>query len=80
MGDGGHTTGIWVGEGEDVLERVDERLGAESRSEWIKDAMRLRLAVDEVLADAQTPYATKREKRAFVRQILLDAVRSNDDS
>lgn len=70
----GRTTGIWIGDDEDVLDRVDARRSGESRSEWIKNAMRLRLAVDGALDDGVTPYATKREKRAFVRQALTDAV------
>lgn len=78
--DGGTTTGIWVGENEDVVERVDDRLAyGDSRSEWIKAAMELRLAVDDALAGADAEFDTDREKRAFVRQALLDALREERD-
>lgn len=73
--DGGTTIGIWVGEDEDVVERVDGRLDyGDSRSGYAKEALELRLAVDDALAEAGLEFDSPREKRAFLRQAILDAV------
>lgn len=72
--DGGRTVGVWVGSGETVIDRVDERLGyGDSRSQYTKDALELRLAVDDALETVGLEFDSEREKRAFVRQALVDA-------
>ncbi|MFB6217604.1 MAG: hypothetical protein ABEH77_00235 [Halobacteriaceae archaeon] len=72
--DGGTTIGVWVGEDEDVVDRVDERLDyGDSRSAYAKEALELKLAVDEAIEGVGLEFDTEREKRAFVRQAILDA-------
>lgn len=74
--DEGTTVGIWIGENDDVLSRVDDRLDyGDSRSDWIREAMKLRLAVDEALDGTDLSFGNDRERRAFVRQAVLDAAR-----
>jgi hypothetical protein len=74
------TTGVWFGEDEiDLLERFDRTLARErgadySRSAELKEAMRLYLAVEEVL-DAEGVDAAPRERDSIVRQALIDLVR-----
>jgi hypothetical protein len=72
--DEGTTIGVWVGAEERVVDRVDDRLGyGDSRSQYVKDALRLRLAVEEALDTAGLEFDSEREKRAFLRQAVLDA-------
>jgi hypothetical protein len=54
MASDGTTIGIWIGADDDVLREFDETLGcgpdhAGSRSEAIKEAMRLAIAVEETV-------------------------------
>lgn len=54
MTDGGTTIGVWVGEDDDVIDEFDERLDCGpnhvgSRSEEIKEAMRLAVVVQETI-------------------------------
>jgi hypothetical protein len=54
--DSGQTIGVWIGASDDVLDRFDETLEcgpnhAGSRSEEIKEAMRLAIAVHETVED-----------------------------
>ena len=77
---GGSTTGIWFGESDELLEDFDETFGETeaqwSRSEEIKQAMRLHLAVSDVLDQHDLAFRTEQEKRMWVRQALLDKIRS----
>jgi hypothetical protein len=74
--DGGTTIGVWVGEQNDVLDEFDAALDCGpghvgSRSEEIKEAMRLAVTVQETIADF--PYeVTGPELRHQVRQALLE--------
>jgi hypothetical protein len=80
--DGATTTGVWFGESEiDLLERFDRTLAAKrgaeySRSRELKEAMRLYLAVEEVL-DAEDVDAAPRERDGIVRQALIDLFRED---
>ncbi|MFB9804159.1 hypothetical protein ACFFQF_01055 [Haladaptatus pallidirubidus] len=74
----GTTIGIWVGENDDVVDQFDEKLGTHpkySRSESIKDAMALKIAVEEVLDEVGYDFDSERSKRHWVRQALLDHAR-----
>lgn len=70
----GTTIGIWIGEDESLVEEFDNQLGQRpdySRSEEVKAAMRLLLAVDDVLAEPVDDLSGP-ELRHYVRQALLD--------
>jgi hypothetical protein len=70
----GTTIGVWVAADDRIVDRVDERLGyGDSRSQYVKDAMRLRLTVEDALETADLEFDSEREKRAFLRQAVLDA-------
>ena len=74
--DSGQTIGVWIGESDDVLERFDEALEcgpnhAGSRSEEIKEAMRLAVAVHETVDDF--PYDPEGPAlRHQIQQALID--------
>ncbi|WP_049998867.1 hypothetical protein [Halococcus sediminicola] len=74
--DSGQTIGVWIGERDDVLERFDDTLEcgpnhAGSRSEEIKEAMRLAIVVQETVDDF--PYdPSGASLRHQVQQALID--------
>ena len=76
---GGGTTGIWFGEDDDLLDDFDDAFGTGqaqySRSDEIRQAMRLRLAVADVLNQHGLTFETEQEQRMWVRQALLDRIR-----
>ena len=74
MTDGGTTIGIWVGEDDTVLDRVDDRLDyGDSRSAYARAALELQVAVDDAIEASGLSFDSEREKRMFVRQAVLDA-------
>jgi hypothetical protein len=79
--DDGTTTGVWFGPRDiDTLEEFDEAFATESRSEKIKDAMRLYLDVESVL-DEQGLDMGEPSKRHFVWQAIRnESTRLDTDS
>lgn len=78
MAGNGTTVGIWVGESDDVVDKFDEALGSDpqySRSEKIKDAMRLYVAVEDAIENADYAFDAEQAKRHWVRQAVMDQVR-----
>lgn len=75
MGDDGTTIGTYFNADEqaDVLADFDERF--ESRSESVKDAMRLFLAADDAIDATGYDFDSEQSKRMFVRQAILDQFR-----
>ena len=69
----GTTTGVWIPEDSDLLDRYDTLYGQNERSARIREAMELQLVVEEVLTDAGYDL-TGRDRRAWVRQALLDRI------
>lgn len=68
--DKGTTTGVWFGpRDEALLEDFDNEFATESRSEKIKDAMRLYLDVERVL-EANDFDMPEPSKRHWVQQAL----------
>ena len=73
----GTTIGIWVGPNEtDVVEEFDERMnsgrGTYSRSESVKEAMRLAVMIEDVLESRGYGGLDYRDREATVRQALID--------
>lgn len=66
----GTTTGVWFGKGDgDLLEDFDEEFAAESRSEKIKDAMRMYLAIEQTLDELDFDM-DETSKRHWVQQAI----------
>lgn len=85
MSEDGSTVGIWVGADEDVVDEFDEVFGDAadySRSETIKDAMRMYMQIESVIEDLDYDLEPEQVKRSWVRQALLDRVReeARDDA
>lgn len=76
---GGHTTGVWIPEDSDLLDRFDAIYGEHERSAAIRGAMELQIDVDRILAEQDLEFSSQREKRHFVRQCLLDGIRDRVD-
>lgn len=74
--DSGQTIGVWIGGSDDILDRFDDALEcgpnyAGSRSEEIKEAMRLAMVVHETVEDF--PYdPSGASLRHQVQQALID--------
>lgn len=70
MADDGTTTGVWFGTSDiELLEEFDDEFATESRSEKIKDAMRLYLDVESVIEEQGLDMGEP-SKRHFVQQSL----------
>ena len=69
----GSTTGIWIPEDSDLLDRYDTFYDENERSARIREAMELQLVVEEVLTEADYDLRG-RDRRAWVRQALLDRI------
>jgi hypothetical protein len=71
----GRTFNVYQGESEDVIDRFDEtfgEIGTWSRSAAIKEQLELAIAVEEALESVDAADIEGRERRAAVRQALLD--------
>jgi hypothetical protein len=74
----GTTIGIWLGDDDTLVEDFDDALGQRpdySRSEMVKEAMRLSLTVEDALADIEYDFPNERAKRSFVRQAIMTQAR-----
>lgn len=71
MSDDGATPGLYIPPDSDLLERFDERYGAQQRSKHIREAMELLLTVDTMLEDMDYEFETAHERKAAVRQGLI---------
>ena len=77
------TIGIWVGEEETLVDEFDDQLGQYpqySRSERVKDSMRMYLSIDDILAESALEFDREVEKRMWVRQAIYDHLRSEVES
>jgi hypothetical protein len=80
MADDGTTIGVWIGPGDQQLVEEFDAVhnggdGTYSRSEAIKDAMRLAVSIEETMAEAGLEHLDGRGRAAFVRQAILDEAR-----
>lgn len=61
---------------DEIGEWIDSQLEyGDSRSHWIKIACELRRSVDKTLARKGMTFDSEHDKRAFVRQAILDKIR-----
>jgi hypothetical protein len=71
----GRTFNVYQGNTEDVIDRFDEtfgEVGTWSRSAAIKDQLELAIVVNDTLESVGAGDLDGRERRAAVRQALLD--------
>jgi hypothetical protein len=71
----GRTFNVYQGDGEDVIDRFDQtfgEVGTWSRSAAIKEQLELAITVDDTLESVGADDLDGRERRAAVRQALLD--------
>jgi len=70
-GNDGTTTGVWFGDTDaDLLEDFDDEFIRDSRSEKIKDAMRLYLKVEQTLDEVGFSEMDEASKRHWVTQAM----------
>lgn len=84
-GDGGRaeTFGVWRPRNDDIVDRFDRHYASRRGSEYRRSrevirAMRLALAVDEVLVEHGYEL-DERGRRSFVRQAVLDRIRRESE-
>lgn len=79
MSDDGRTIGIWVEEGSDLIDRFDSTFnkgeGIYSRSKSVKESMELAIEVEMTLRRVGFENMEGRDRRAWVKQALLDQAR-----
>ena len=84
MVDAGDTISLWVGQDDvELLEEFDayyklESDGPYSRGNRIKEAMELQLTIDQAIDEVGYDIDNPRDKRNFVRQLILDDARRGD--
>jgi hypothetical protein len=80
MADDGTTIGVWIGPDDRALVEEFDAVhnggdGTYSRSESIKEAMRLAVRIEETMTEAGLDHLDGRGRAAFVRQAILDEAR-----
>lgn len=82
--DDGGTVGIWIPNDSDLVEGFDSTVAARvgpasySRSEQIREAMELYMAVLETMDDVGWPDLGPRDRQAAIRQAIIDQERRED--
>lgn len=79
MSDDGRTIGIWIEEESDLIDRFDSTFntgeGIYSRSKSVKESMELAIEVEMMLRRVGFENMEGRDRRAWVKQALLDQAR-----
>lgn len=67
-----NTIGIWVGDDDDLLDRVDDQIEwrNDSRSAWWRQAAEERLIVDNFFAKVGIEFETSMERRNAIKKAL----------
>lgn len=75
----GQTIGVWIGpDDQDLLEEFDEVFIGDSRSERVKDGMRLYMEIEQALRDAELDDMTERSKRHWLSSMIRTEGRRKD--
>ena len=74
--DSGSTVGVWIPDDSDLVDEFDRVVcDGNARSEQIREAMRLLIAVESTLDDAGYEMSS-RDRRMWVKQACLDQIRA----